>query len=270
MDDTSFHLGPEELDLWLDGRLPSSRTSHLETCEQCRTAADETRELVDQLRALPSVAPHVLFADRVMTRVTRGPVAEHLTAEDLDLWVEGALPMRGEVHLRHCPECQALADAERILVLRLQALPLFNPAPAFAERIMARVDVPVTSIAGAWRRWRSRAMAEPTSVGLAAGVAVMLGGSIAASAAWAAGNQELITGAGRSLLTNGEAWFWQGVTLANATIQSQAWYTPLRAGLTPGRIVALVGLGVALYAAGVVALRRLIALPGSEPARALQ
>ena len=225
---------------------------------------------MDQLRALPAVAPHALFADRIMTRVARGPEAEHLTADDLELWVEGALPLRGETHLRHCRECQALADAERVLVMRLEALPLFHPAPVFADRVMARVEVPVTSIAGAWRRWRSRAMAEPTSVGLAAGVAVMLGGSIAASAAWAAGNQEFITGAGRALLTNGETWFWQGVTLLNATIQAQSWYTPLRAGLTPGRIVAVVGLGVALYAAGIVALKRLIALPGSEPARALQ
>ena len=37
---------------------------------------------------------------------------------------------------------------------------------------------------------------------------------VAASAAWAAGNQELITGAGRWLMAHGQQWFWEGLGLA--------------------------------------------------------
>lgn len=269
MMDSPLHLLNEELDLWLDGRLSAARTSHLETCEECRTAADEIRMVTSQLERLPRVAPPSLFADRIMARVTRVLPAPHFSAEDLELWVSGILPSVRENHLRGCPECQALADAERVLVMQLQALPLLSPRPALADRVMAQVDLPVTSLASAWRLWRTRLAATPEGVGIAAGVAVLLGGSVAASAAWAAGHQELIVGTVLSLRAQGEQWFWQGITLANGVLQSQAWYGSLRAALTPGRLIALSGAVIALYAAGVVTLRRLIALPNSQAARAL-
>lgn len=264
-----LHLVNEELDLWLDGRLPTARASHLETCEECRTAAEEIREVTQQLACLPRVSPTALFADRVMARVTRVPAAAHFSAEDLDLWVAGILPTVREAHLRGCAECQALADAERVLVMQLQALPLLSPGQALADRVMAQVDLPVTSLASAWRLWRTRLAATPEGVGIAAGVAVLLGGSVAASAAWAAGHQELILGTVQGMRAQGEQWFWQGITLANGALQSQAWYATLRTALTPGRLIALGGVVVALYAAGVLTLRRLIALPGSQAARAL-
>jgi len=264
MPDAPLHLDPEELDLYLDGRLPDHRTSHLETCDLCRQAAEETREVVEQLTQLPQVGPGQLFADRVVAGLNRSPAAIHLGPEDLDLWVEGALPAPREAHLRGCPECQALADAERLLVLRLERLPLFDPAPGFSARVLDRVDVPVTSVLGAWRLWRSRFERNPVAVGIAASVAVMLGGSIAASAAWAAGNQDLITGLGGWLMLQGEQWFWQGV----GSLQAQPWYASVRGALTPSRAVALLAAVTTLYAAGVLTLRRLLALPERQVARA--
>jgi hypothetical protein len=269
MIDDPFHLGPEELDLWLDGRLPASRTSHLETCEQCRTAAEETREIVQQLARLPKAAPGLAFADRIMARVNTGAAAVHLTGDDLDAWVTGTLPPQRETHLRACAACQTLADQERVLVMRLEALPLFDPRPGFADRVMDRVDVPVTSIADAWRLWRGRVFANPMGAGIAASVAVLLGGSVAASAAWAAANQDTITGAGAWLMTHGQDWFWQGVGMATAVLDQQSWYPPVRAALTPGRIALLGATTAGLYAAGLVALRRLLSLPRSQVARAL-
>jgi hypothetical protein len=269
MIDDSFHLGPEELDLWLDGRLPASRTSHLETCELCRTAADETREIVQQLSRLPKASPGVAFADRVMARVNTGAAAVHLTGDDLDAWVIGVLPAQREAHLRGCAACQTLANQERVLVMRLEALPLFDPRQGFADRVMDRMELPVASIADAWRLWRGRVFANPIGVGIAAGVAVVLGGSVAASAAWASANQDTITGAGLWMMSHGQQWFWQGVGMATALLDQQSWYPTVRASLTPGRI-ALVATAVAgLYAAGLVALRRLLSLPRSQVARAL-
>jgi len=262
------HLGPDELDLWLDGRLPDSRTSHLETCDTCRTAAEETRELVDRLNRLPRVEPQRRFADLIMARVALAG-NEHLTDADLDLWVEGALPAARESHLRACPECQKVADAERVLVLRLQAMPLFNPAPGFSARVMDRVNLPITSVAGAWRLWRTRVFANPIGLAAAAGVGVMLGGSLAASAAWAAAHQDTITGVGTWAMSQGQQLFWQGVSAVTATLQAQPWYASLRASLTPVRIGVVATAGVALYAAGLVALRRLLALPSSQVARAV-
>jgi hypothetical protein len=194
---------------------------------------------------------------------------EHLTADDLDLWVTGALPAPRDAHLRGCPACQELADAERVLVMRLEALPLFDPAPGFGKRVLEHVDLPVTSIAGAWRYWRKGVGREPLTVGATAGVAALLGGSIAASAAWAAANQDLILGTGTWLMAHGQQWFWEGVGQATTLLQQQSWYAPVRAALTPGRIVALAGCVAALYAGGVILLRRLLTLPTPEAARAL-
>jgi hypothetical protein len=275
MTSDTLHLGPEELDLWLDGRLPDSRASHLETCDLCRIAAEETREVVAQLSRLPKAAPAASFADRVMARVELAGNAErrlreeHLVPEDLDRWVAGELTGLRAEHLRRCPECRALANAERVLVMRLEALPLLNPNHDFADRVMEGVELPVTSIASAWRMWRGRVAREPLTVGVAAGVAVLLGGSLAASAAWAAGNEDTITGAGAWLISHGQQWFWQGVAAATAFLEQQPWYGTARAVLTPGRLAALGGSVAALYAGGVMLLRRLLALPGVEAARAL-
>jgi len=204
-----------------------------------------------------------------MARVRRAAVAEHLSPEELDLWVTGFLPAARETHLRDCEACQAFADQERLLVLRLEALPLFDPAPGFTDRVMDRVNVPVTSLAGAWRLWRTRFSRNPASVGVAASVAVMLGGSIAASAAWAAGHQDVITGVGTWMVSHGEQWFWQGIGIGTAFLEQQRWYPGLRTVLTPGWLAGLGAVAVGLYAGGVMMLRRLLALPGSPPARAL-
>jgi hypothetical protein len=269
MVDDTLHLGPDELDLWLDGRLPELRTSHLETCEQCRATAEEVREIVAQLARLPRAVPSPAFADRVMARVTVAPEAEHLLGEELDLWVTGQLPAARRAHLVGCPQCQAVADAERVLVMRLEALPLFDPKPGFANRVMDRVELPVTSLSGAWRVWRGSFVRDPRTVGIAASAAMLLGGSIAASAAWAAANQDVITGAGTWLISQGQQWFWQGVALGTGFLEQQSWYASARTALTPGRIAALTGCVAMLYAGGVLLLRRLLSLPGSEAARAL-
>jgi hypothetical protein len=268
MTDATFHLGAEELDLWLEDRLPASRMSHLETCEQCRTAAEETREVVLQLARLPKVAPAVSFADRVMARIDLPAAAGHLSLDELDLWVTAQLPPGREGHLRNCQGCQKLANEERMLVMRLEALPLFNPREGFSDRVMDRVHVPVISLAGAWRLWRTGFTRNPMHVGIAASVAVLLGGSVAASAAWAAGHQDLITGAGTWLLSYGEQWYWQGVSLATGFLERQAWYDSARAALTPARLIGIGAMAVGLYTGGVLLLRRLLALPDSPVARA--
>jgi hypothetical protein len=105
-------------------------------------------------------------------------------------------------------------------------------------------------------------------VGIAASVSVLLGGSVAASAAWAAGHQDLITGAGTWLLTQGEQWYWQGVSLATGFLERQAWYESARAVLTPAWLVGIGTLAVGLYTGGMLLLRRLLALPDAPVARA--
>jgi hypothetical protein len=264
-----MHLTPDELDLLLDGRLPSDRTSHLETCDECRTAVEETREVVLRLSSLPRVGPRAGFAEQVLVRFAAlTPEGEHLTPEELDDWTAGALIAPRQQHLHACAACRELADRERLLVMALERLPLFNPPPRFAQRIMAEVELPVTSLVGAYRQWHRRIFAQPVSTGVAAGIATILGGSLAASVAWAAGNQDVITGASHLAWTEGQQTFWMATSLVSQFLAQQPWYDSIRSALTPTRL-ALLGSGViALYAAGLVALRRLIALPTGQVARA--
>jgi hypothetical protein len=74
MTDHTLHLRPDELDLLLEGRLPSNRTSHVETCEECRSALDELREVVAQLNALPALEPPAGFSELVMASVRVAPL----------------------------------------------------------------------------------------------------------------------------------------------------------------------------------------------------
>ncbi len=267
MKEELLHLGPDEIDLWIEGRLPRARTSHLETCPRCSAEAHESRELIQRLAALPTLSPMGSLAERIMQRVAARRAEAHLSAEELDQWTLGTLAGNREQHLHSCSGCREAADAERVLVRQLESLPLLGPAEGFSERVLDGVHVPVTSLAGAWRLWRRRVASNPMGVAVAASVAVILGGSVAASAAWAAGNQDIILGVGSWLRTNGELWAWQGLGMAQTFLDQQGWYGAIRGSLTPGRLAALGALTIGLYAGGMLALRRLLALPEAEVAR---
>ena len=79
MTDALFHLGPDEFDLWIEGRLPADRTSHLETCPSCSAEAQQTRELIQRLASLPMVSPSASMADRVMRQVIVSQAGGHLS-----------------------------------------------------------------------------------------------------------------------------------------------------------------------------------------------
>src|SRR5574338_575889 len=119
---------------------------------------------------------------------------------------------------------------------------------------MNRVNIPVTSFASAWRFWRTRVFANPVSVAAAASAAVVLGGSLAASAAWAAAHQDQISGVVPWVLNQGQQFLTQSLTVASATLEQQSWYAPLKAALTPGRLAAVGTTAMPLYGAGVVAM----------------
>jgi hypothetical protein len=60
-------------------------------------------------------------------------------------------------HVRRCAQCSTDLDASRALIQALSRLPHFNPSPAFAENVMARVTLPATAAqAVARRRWLPR------------------------------------------------------------------------------------------------------------------
>jgi hypothetical protein len=64
------HLSPDDVELWLNGTLDAVRTRHLDLCAECFDRAQAEREIVEQLAALPPMAPSPGFEDRVMAQVT--------------------------------------------------------------------------------------------------------------------------------------------------------------------------------------------------------
>ena len=68
----------------------------------------------------------------------------HLLPSEIDLLLDGdagfgLAPLKA--HVRRCAHCQGELDAARRVVELLDDLPHFAPSPAFADRVMARVQV---------------------------------------------------------------------------------------------------------------------------------
>lgn len=83
---------------------------------------------------------------------------QHPTAERLEAFVEGGLDAGEravvESHLMGCPACQTAVEEWRALFAALEGLPQFEPAPGFADRVMARVHVAPARGRTAWS-WAS-------------------------------------------------------------------------------------------------------------------
>jgi hypothetical protein len=173
-------------------------------------------------------------------------IAIHLTPDELDDWLAGALARNREAHLHGCADCRRLADADRALAHLLGTLPLFSPATGFGDRVMARVEV----------RRRARPMA--VAAALAAGLLLPM----AASVGWSLANPDTLTqllqGAGGELGRLALA----AVRSSGSTLLAQPWYPWVRGLIeSPARLGLVFGGTAVAYAGGVVVLRRLLALP---------
>lgn len=173
----------------------------------------------------------------------------HLTLEELDAWLEGALTPQRETHLHGCADCRQLADSERELVHLLGALPLLSPRPGFGDRVLARLPL--------------RRRVRPAAI--AAGLLVPM----AASVAWSLANQDLlaqlIQGTGSEL----GRLSWVTIRSLGSTLLEQPWYPAVRALLgSPSRLGIVLGASATAYAGGMVVLRRLLALPTQRVAHA--
>ncbi len=68
----------------------------------------------------------------------------HLLPNEIDLLLDGevgfgAAPLR--THVDSCAACRARVDEARVVVEALERIPRFAPAPSFANRVMADVQV---------------------------------------------------------------------------------------------------------------------------------
>lgn len=184
----------------------------------------------------------------------------HLTPDDIDLVLDGAMPPAIREHLNACAPCVALVRSERAVVRELGHLPRHVPSAGFEERVMARVLVrPARTSLAALRAGlfgtRQRA-ALAASVGI--GLLVALGASIA----WSATHQAELIALKQTVANEGMELLWTSLRALASMVIEQPWYGTLRAALdTPARLGVLATVGLLVYAGGVFALRRLLAAP---------
>lgn len=83
-----------------------------------------------------------------------------------------------------------------------------------------------------------------------------------ASAAWTLTNRELLDGWLQFVANQGGEWLWTSLQTGVAAMTEQAWYAPVRDLLvSPVRTAAVAATSLLVWAGGLMALRRLVALP---------
>ena len=197
------------------------------------------------------------------------PVETHLSPDDIDVLLTGAADAGAYPHLDGCRPCQALLAAERHLVARLESLTLEGPSPEFADIVMSRVAIPDPFAIRSLGTARRRLFATRRSMAAAAMVALVVAVAMAASVIWTLGNRETLAAAGSWIGAESVGLLWLGLRGVVANFIEQPWYGDARQLFgDPARVAAISG-GITLaYVAGLLALRKLMALPAQGVANA--
>jgi len=193
----------------------------------------------------------------------------HLTPDDYDAWLADALAPAAQDHLAGCPSCRERAETEREIVALIAGLPLMSPRAEFADRVMARVTVPQPLRVRTADLIRQRVFATRRSMAVAAGLLVLVVGSMTASIVWTLGHQEALAALGAWLSAQAGQAAWLGVRGIASNFMEQPWFAGFKALATsPERLGIATALALVAYLSGVLALRRLLALPTPRVAHA--
>ncbi|HET9464151.1 MAG TPA: hypothetical protein VFO71_01360 [Gemmatimonadales bacterium] len=197
------------------------------------------------------------------------PSGTHLSADEIDSWLAGTLSPEWQQHLDRCQACLERARAEREIVEQIAAVPLLAPEEGFADRVMAAVAIPDPFAIRSLQATRRRLFATRKSLAVAASLSLLLLGSMAASIAWSLTHQETLASLGSWLLSQGGQIAWLSLRGLASNLMEQPWYDGIRALLdSPGRLALGSAVASAVYLGGVLALRRLLALPTQQVAHA--
>ncbi|MFL5403154.1 MAG: hypothetical protein ACJ8BF_10100 [Gemmatimonadales bacterium] len=193
------------------------------------------------------------------------PPESHLSSDQIDAWLDGSLDSEAQRHVEHCQICLEQLRAEREIADQIAALPFLSPAVGFADRVMASVVVPDPFALRSLQSTRRRLTATPKSIAIAASLAVVLLGSMIGSIAWSLGHQETLASIGSWLLAQGGEAAWLGIRGLASNVIEQPWYTGIRTLVENPARLALASAATSLaYLSGIVALRRLLALPTQQ------
>jgi hypothetical protein len=197
------------------------------------------------------------------------PPGTHLSPDEIDSWLSGNLAREWQQHLDQCQSCLERARIEREIVDQIATLPLMSPADGFSERVMASVSVPDPFSIRSLQATRRRLFATRRSLAVAASLTLLILGSMGGSIAWSLANQETLASIGNWLLTAGGQMAWLSLRGVASNVIEQPWYTGVRSLLeNPGRLAVASALATTVYLIGVLALRRLLALPTQQVAHA--
>ncbi|HYC32047.1 MAG TPA: hypothetical protein VEB59_07125 [Gemmatimonadales bacterium] len=200
--------------------------------------------------------------------MTQAP-GPHLTPDDVDRWLLGTLPAAAAGHLESCHECMELVRAEREITELIAALPLMAPSAGFADRVMARVQVPDPFAIRSLGAARRRLFATRRSLAVAASLAILLVGSMAGSIVWTMSHQDTLAGIGSWLLAQGGQAMWLALRGIATNLIEQPWYEAAKGVVSqPGRLAIASAVASLAYLGGLLALRRLLALPTQQVAHA--
>jgi hypothetical protein len=199
-----------------------------------------------------------------MTRLS-GP---HLSLDEIDACLSGAPAPEAQRHLEQCRECAEQLQAEREIVEQIAALPPLQPTDGFAERVMSSVRIPDPFAIRSLQATRRRLFAKPKSL-VAAGIALLLLGSMTGSIVWSLTHQDTLSAIGSWLFAQGGQALWIGVQGLASNLIEQPWYTGFSSLIEhPVRLAVISALGSLAYLGGVLALRRLLAAPTQQVAHA--
>ena len=197
------------------------------------------------------------------------PPGTHLTADEIDSWLSGNLSQEWQQHLDRCQACLERVRVEREIVDQIAALPLMSPGTGFAERVMASVSIPDPFAIRSLQATQRRVFATRRSVALAASLAILLLGSMAGSIAWSLSHQDTLASIGNWLLAQGGQIAWLSLRGVASNLMEQPWYGTARSLLgNPIHLAAGSAVATTVYLVGVLALRRLLALPNQQVAHA--
>lgn len=187
----------------------------------------------------------------------------HLSADDFDAFLTDTAGPEAKQHVAFCDACRTTMQVDRVLVAGMHRLPSFAPREGFSDRVMARVTLAVPAPVVVPLPWPRRLVTNRRALATAAGTAL----AMAASATWTMANRELLDGWVQVVGNQGGQLLWTSLQAGVAALTEQPWYTPIRYLLvSPVRTAAVVATGLMAWTGGVVALRRLVALPpGAVP-----
>jgi hypothetical protein len=193
----------------------------------------------------------------------------HFGPDELDAWLAGIRAPELVAHVNACPGCGELVRAEEALSAQLAALPLHAPRADFSDRVMASVRIPDPFAIRALQATQRRLLASRRSVAIAATVALVLLGSMAASAAWTLANRDTLLAAGNWLAAEAGRWAWVGLRSAALSLMEQPWFNAFRSLVdAPVRLAVASAAMSLMYVSGILALRRLLAIPMQRVAHA--